>query len=348
MTMTDRQSVPTLRLTGSLEQIGAAHGEACREKIHYLFELRRDIVLREIPGLQSSALNSVCQDLWDYLAHRHSSLAAEASATARSAKVKPWQLVLAGAYTDVMDICRTGTRCKPAVDECTVAIDADRHVIAGTWDSHPGAVEGLLLLARLPDGGPATLALTTAGWPAQQGVNDRGLAFAITNLTPRTASRSGLVYIAANALLAEADGVDSFLQFASRERFCSGHSYLAVGRRGPGMVIDTASKGIDQTSVSGLVVKANHYRDDSPLDRNTAYPYLSGSRVRAGELQKLLVDIGEPQDFGALLATSEIVNRADPNAPGVTSAHFYLDPDKGEVWYRPGPATGTPLLRAAL
>jgi hypothetical protein len=335
-----------LEVSGSFAEMGAAHGETCRDEIVALYEVRRDIIGSECPRLTTGRLRTVCTGLWECVAGQHNELTSEVAATATAATLDPWQMIVAGAYTDVLDVCRE--KASRGRDECTVGVSADRKFIAGTWDSHSSAVEALVLLTRRPDVGPATLALTTAGWPAQQGVNDAGIAFAITNLTPQTARPAGLPYIAANALLASATSVEWFVSLAEREHFCSGHSYLLTDGRGNAAIIETSDHGVDAWSVDRNEAHANHYRTLSTIDNNSSYEYLTGSVAREEELANVMEQVDGPETFGSALLESRHINRTDADGGAVTCAFFFLDAQRAEMWYRRGPARGEAMKLATL
>jgi len=329
-----KAQVETLTVTGAFSTMGHAHGEACRREIRALLADRTEILLRESRDLRPTRLEAICRTIWGYLAARYSNLTEELTATAEAADIAPWQLIVAGAYTDLLNVCQgTGS----AYGECTLGLSVSPRFIAGTWDSHPSAEEALLLLHRRPDVGPATLALTTAGWPAQQGVNSDGLAFAIANLTPRHVRVEGLPYIAANALLAASRSPDEFVRLAERENFCSGHSYIFIGLEGPARVVQTTGAGVDVETVTSFATIANHYRSASPLDDNRAYVNYEGSCKRETELHSVLARLSGPAAFAHVVAGTTLVNRTDVRGAVVTCAYFYLDPVRREVWYQRGP-----------
>ncbi len=331
-----KPNIKILDLKGSFSDIGHGHGEDCRNEIKYLLAERLGIMFSEAPNLSPSRLEEVCQSIWVYIAEHYKDLTEELTATAEGAQIHPWQLILAGAYTDLLDVVRE--RPIATYDECTLGVSTKPRFIAGTWDSHRSAVNGLVLLRRRPDVGPETLALTTAGWPAQQGINSEGLAFAITNLTPRTARATGLPYIAAVAALAALSTPDEFVSIAKAHQFCSGHSYVVLGSHGPAVIVETTGTVVDISTVTSFDTKANHYRKDSQIDDNAAYGNFANSCKREKELHTLLQKVTGPAEFSLALSKSSSINRVGENEVAVTCAYFYLDPTRQELWYQCGPA----------
>ena len=341
--MTD-WSPPVLVLTGSYTKMGETHGEACRDAINDLIDDRLELLLGDSGALTVAELREICCNLLQCVCSSSDNLRDELYGTARGANLEAWRLIVAGAYTDVLDVIRQPSSIQAS--ECTVAMDSTKGCIAGTWDSHASAVNALVVVDRRPTNGPRTLALSTAGWPAQYGVNDSGLGFAITNLTPRTASRHGLVYIAAVARAAESPSTRSFEEFAMRTKFASGHAYLILDQSGDAVVCETSCTGVDMRSVHGLHVQANHYI--GALDDNGMYTHIAGSHDRVNEMERGWPVISSPQAFSRWLATTSCVNRTMADGPAVTCAWFYIIPKEGLLWYRARGSTTSEFTRASL
>src|SRR5215467_610513 len=104
--MSTRSPVRKIELSGSFSNMGYEHGEQCRNEIQYLLEERLNILFTNVPNLRMSRLEAVCQSMWAYIADRYKGLAQELAATAETAQIHTWQLLVAGAYTDVLDLVR--------------------------------------------------------------------------------------------------------------------------------------------------------------------------------------------------------------------------------------------------
>lgn len=333
-----------LDLSGTPAEIGRSHGRECRSEIQFLIRERRRLLEERLPSGGIDRIADVCDGLWRYLDRRFESLSEELLATAEAAGVEPWELVLSGGYSDVADLLGVGRG--PAQDGCTLGVSTRPRFLAGTWDSHPSAAAALILLRRLRTDGSGTLALTTAGWPAQQGVNSAGVAFAITNLTPRATRDAGIPYIAAVALLAGMRSPREFSAFATRAEFCSGHAYVALGSEGPATIVETTGAAVSITQVRGHGAKANHYAAGSALDDNGMYGNLPNSCEREREMHHILPSIGSPIDFSLSLSRARYANRSVGEI--VTCAYFFLNPVNRELWYQIGPARDGRMQRTSL
>lgn len=330
--------VPFLRVAGSPQDMGHKHGATFSPLIRSLFRSRMAILEQCCKPCAKSNIQETAEHLLLSLSEIDLDLFAEINAVAFAAGLSPWQLIVAGGYTDIIDILRPIQEAGPD-HECTLAVDPAKGYIAGTWDSHLSARDSLIVLERHPDKGLATLALTTAGWPCQQGVNSQGLAFAITNLTPQCARSSGLIYIAANAVVAGARSVADACETFSKLRFCSGHSYVLTGGDGAGAIIETTGENSRVFHVNTLTTKANHYwGGKEAIDDNRSYAYLEGSLTREAELRKNLSGEIDPATFRLCLTRCNSVNRTDEKGNGVTCAHFVISARDRSLCYQKGPA----------
>lgn len=336
-TQTLGDEVPFLKVSGSPNEIGQMHGETYRNLISNLFDIRHELLLKSARKSNENQIEEIANSYWKYICSFSEFLAIELRATARASNLQPWNLIVAGGFTDLLDALSTSINSD--YHECTVAIDPVKGFIAGTWDSHPEAEESLILLERHPDNGPATLALTTAGWPCQQGINSNGVGFAITNLTPQQASKHGLVYIAANAFLGTAQNTSHILSLLKTESYCSGHSYIILDSAGSGAIMETTHTETNTVHVNKLTTKGNHY-SSGPLsiDNNMNYPYHDFSILREKELYRNISKITNAQDFSDCLFNSNKVNRTDKSQVAITCAHFVISVHDKTIWYAKGPA----------
>jgi len=329
--------VPFLRVSGEPEDMGRLHGQHFTRKIRNLYDHRIAILLDADKALSREDVRDIALILWETVCKFDHNIATEVEATAQASGLHPWQMVVAGGYTDLLDLLSPSAGGKH--HECTTAIDPSEGFLYGTWDSHPSAMDALVLLQRDPLEGPSTLALTTAGWPCQQGINSCGVGFAITNLTPKETNQSGLIYIAANAALGSTESVARISHRLEGETFCSGHSYILVDASGGSAIVETTAVDVKVKPINQLTTKANHYRSGSDaIDDNNNYAFLEGSKVREAELLANVAGVANPHDFVNSLLRSSSVNRRDPTASVVTCAHYFISVLQRSVWYAKGPA----------
>jgi len=328
-------NIPYLRVAGSFGKMGRLHGYVFGDKIEALYKERLSMAREQVSGGDIRIIRKVAINLWNAIVKYNQEIAEEVYETSVACKLEPWQLVVAGGISDIMDVLRSGA-CN-SMHECTVAINAVNSLIAGTWDSHTTAGEAMIVLERHPNKGPSTLALTTAGWPCQQGVNSDGLGFAITNLTPRRSHSNGLIYIAAIAALSSMRSVKEVLNAFRILSFSSGHSYLIVDTSGAAAIVETTSECVIAREITGTAVKANHYQEGvDQIDDNGLYDSLDGSLARQEELTNCIADANSPIEYALALGRCKLVNRRQ--GPIATQAHFVINAVERQVQYGLGPA----------
>ena len=326
---------------GTHDQIGRQVGEEFRRKINNLLRLRRDILLGSVEGISLDDVERVCRVSVNSVKRYTPTVYTEINAVAEAANISVGEMMIAGGYTDLIDVL--GKVTHPLDGECTVISRTDDRAIFGTWDSHVTAKDSLILLERHLSCGLKTLALSTAGWPAQQGINNCGIAFAITNLTPKTSNPSGLNYIAANAYIADCRNIFQFLHFAKHTPFQSGHSFILSDSKGNGFVVETSASGISKRKTISCDCQTNHYIDIR-LDNNSNYSFMDGSKNRRFEAQTSLSSSTDAYKFKKALKLSQYINKSDPNSLAYTCGHFYLSTTQNKVWYSGGPATEDDML----
>lgn len=327
-------------IEGSPEEMGNAHGEILKDKIVNLANERKQLLYEQIDGLTEDKLIDVTLDTFRLLKLSRPLLYRELVATSISAGIEEHELLIAGGYTDILDSLSSNDRGK--ISECTVAINATTGYLYGTWDSHPSAEKSLVLLERRPTlSNVNTLALTTAGWPAQQGLNNYGLAFAITNLTPKTAIKKGIHYIVANAVMANSKSIADFLGFAQHNLFSSGHSYLLLDKSRRAVVIETNKENLSVVEVQDNFVMTNHYCIPPQIDNNDRYAYYKASKERRSEMSEASSLINSPEEFSKWLSNSKIVNKKYKiDAIAVTCAYFFIVPETQTLFYCKGASYG--------
>lgn len=335
------------KIKGSRRDLGFAHGEEYRDKIHRLIDKRKSILFSEVANLSEETLSNVCRASIQYIHKAAPKIYEEIEAVACACGIDISLLIIAGGYTDLLDIFNACN--KHEYSECSILANPQAGYICGTWDSHAGAQESMVLLHRCPsDANTEVLALTTAGWPAQQGINSNGLAFAINNLVPNTASPYGLNYIAANAVMAEATTLDCFSEYCSKVNFSSGHAYILLNNNGRGLSIETAVNKVSQHRFCDTFIHTNHYLHSPLIDDNKACKYFESSILRMNELISSKENISNSKSFSEFLSESIYVNKSNRSESAKTCAHYFLLPKQQKMYFLPGAGEGSPMREITL
>jgi len=291
----------SLELRGTFAQMGEQHGEAVKEALIELAEARTSLIFDKLGRLKAQMSHEDFERLTNQLADEIRlhlpQIGEEMDGVARGAGISPGKVLVAGGYTDVQDIV-LNCRCHE-VDGCTTLIvrgsPQKGAIIGGTWDTHGSAQESLAVVRRKPKNAPACIALTSVGWPAQQGVNEEGIIFATNNLVP-TVARIGVVYI---AIVGEISRTRSLSQIDKRIegiKLASGHYYLMGDEKGNIIALETtANSGIvDIVGGRDVVFHTNHYLAPELMQVST--PPTSTSLHRLARIQSLIEELGTSEE----------------------------------------------------
>jgi hypothetical protein len=259
----------TIELHGSYVEMGEQYGEAVRHDLAVLAEARFGIIMTEVqrlaPKMTKVEVVAVLHSLSDAVFAQLPTVGEELLAISRSSKVSLPLLIAAGGYTDAVDavLCTRTTPGSATADECTTIVlgrsEPTGAIVAGSWDSHASAERFLTLVKRKPRNAPECIALTTVGWPVQQGVNEAGIAFATNNMVPNRAG-VGVVYIAALAAIASCTSLEEVDALFREMRFSSGHYYPICNSTGAIRGYET-NHSCFRDLASGLpfLAHTNHY-----------------------------------------------------------------------------------------
>ena len=329
------EAIPEVTIEGSHRQMGEAHGEQLRAAINELAEVRIEYLCSR-PGVSLDEVERTARALLDAIAIELPDVAQEATSTARAAGLAPWTLVCAGAVSDVADLLdQRGRGASRPVSECTLTSwnGVGGPVLVGTWDTHLGAARSAVLCRRRPTDGLETLALTTPGWPMQQGVTQAGIGFAIANLVATTVA-DGVPYIAALPSILSRSSLTSCVDLAAAIPHASARFYLLAGAAGVRGVEVVPRRPI---SVDESVAQAhtNHMlsNDLRAFEGRSLIGSTTESRLSQATTWMERSSAIEPRDLLLEIGASLIVQKGSDAASDATGLAFAIDPVARSIWY---------------
>ena len=257
-------------LEGTPLEMGRQHGELlaegaramCESRIDLCRAARRDLSRRDLLGVASKCLPALA----DFAPATY----AEFQGIAQGAGLPEAELLIGNGYTDFADLVRVQP---PPSSECTAfevsaaASRGGRSYLGQTWDMNGTAFPHVIALRRLPDDGPASVTMTTAGCLSLVGINECGVAIGNTNLVPRDA-RAGVMYLSViHAALAQAS-FENAVDVVTNAPRMSGHFYYLGGPNGELVGIETtaARHAVLHPDADGVLAHANHYVDGGLAD----------------------------------------------------------------------------------
>ncbi len=356
--------IRVVELTGSPRQMGRAHGEQFRDAIHEFAARRLEACVERAaaagwPDPQGDVLG-FCTGTLDVHAQFAPSVHEEFCGIAEGADLSPDRLMICNGLTDVIDAFSAAPGESIGCTAWLVAPEAtaDGFVLAGqTWDMHPWAEPFVVVFRRRPEGGPASLTLTTTGCLSLIGLNEAGVAIGNTNLRP-TDARTGVMYLALiHHALAQWSLAAAVNVIVSAPRM-SGHNYYLAGPEGEVVDVETtAARAEVLTPGGGFYVHSNHYLTPE-LAKIEARPPGPSTLYRLERMGHLLHDLaGEVTPAGMMEAMSDDegqgdqrICRRDPTDPSATCAAVVLSPQQGRLWATQGAPSENPsqLIRLSV
>ena len=322
--------------------MGEQHGESLREVIAELASERLAIIHAAAPSIGVELVEQIANGVLEKTRQMLYDVYEESRATARAANLPHWLLLVAGGFSDIIDRVTKAEGTTAAISECTLwpAPGPKGSLrLVGTWDSHATAQNALVVVRRSPSDGDSTLALSTAGWPMQQGVTSRGLAFAIANLVA-SAPSEGTSYICALPQIVKAATASEASSRASALPLCSARYYIFCDSLGGFEAIET--DGRNYWYAKQPLAHTNHFILDEAkqvegrpsLVSNFEYRRLSASAHLGGAIGSIdaLFEALAYND-GSFHSISQYgEGRADR-----TCAAFVLEPAHGRISFTVGP-----------
>ena len=308
--MTDLLQLGTVKVEGSVQQMGEAIGDSLKVEIASMIDRRWRAASAycELRGRGSvsemMAAGAACLDVlreWDPVGWE------EHVATASAASVDAGELYAAANYSDVRDLV-----CGAAGEEgCTsLAIppccSQDGAVLVGqTWDLHPLDVDSVIAVHRIPDCGPETWSVTIAGAPTLIGMNVHGVWTGTTNIKVQ----GGGIGIGYMSLLHRAircgdrEEAASVIQHAPR---AAAHTYLLADSGGAIELECSAAITRRRDVIEKPIVRTNHCLDAAHIDQEAEPP--SSSSIARFERASALTSTGR---FGVDALRRVMADRSD-------------------------------------
>lgn len=255
------QSIRRLELRGQPEAMGRTHGSAHAAEIA---RYAADRVARSADGTnwgrkQILELAERCLP-----AHREYSprLFEEMQALAGACSMTPAEALIVGGYTDFIDIVSAEAGSGPVEDTCTAVVTPASSTSAGylaqTWDMHASATQHVVMLDIEPEGLPSALIFSTVGCLGQIGMNDRGIAVGINNLTAAD-GRVGVTWPFVVRAVLEQSRFDDALTCIMDAPLAGGHSFLLLDVEGRGAVIEAMPTTREMIELDGeALIHTNH------------------------------------------------------------------------------------------
>lgn len=354
-------ALETVRVSGTPEQMGHAHGETLRDPIRAFCE-QRVAALREYMAERGDpragevlAVATRCLAIlrdWDPAG------AAEHAAVAAAAGVDPGLLYAVANMTDLRDVILLGAPGPADAEGCSAfvlppSLAREGTVLAGqTWDLNPQDLDHVVAIHREPADGVETWCITCVGCPSLMGMNAHGVALGTTNVKTR-GSRPGVGYLSViHRALAEPTRHAAAERVRTAPR-AAAHTYWIADEHGGLELECSAARCVERVLATTALVRTNHCFDERHVAAEGEPPN-SSSHARLARLGQRLAAPGlDVEGVRALYADRsdgvDSICRYPEDAQGTaTNACLVVVPARREIHACRGPADRGRWLRVQL
>jgi isopenicillin-N N-acyltransferase-like protein len=299
-------NIPVLDLAGTPGQVGAAHGEARRDRV-------REYAERFIGWLLSSAALRLSEaELWARWAPQVAAnqrqapdLVEEMRGIARGAGVPFERVFLLNSLLDLgsfryLDLAAAFPGCSSFA--VVAEAGTGRTLVGQTYDMPEFHQDYLTLLRLRPAQGPAQLVLTFAGVVGAAGLNEAGLAVNINYLSPADVGLGRLHSVVVRQALASAQLADALTPVATPPRAGGAH-FLVAHKDGDVISLETTARRFAVAYPEGNAIgHTNHYLASELKETEFIRSASIGSSLaRYTALRRFFRERGDRLDLAALM-----------------------------------------------
>jgi isopenicillin-N N-acyltransferase-like protein len=301
----DHPSIPVLSLSGTPGQIGAAHGEALRERI-------REHADRFLNYLLDSAAISLTEDtLWSHWAPQVAANQAEATdlveemrGISRGAGVSFERIFLLNSLLDLnsfryLALAQNFAGCSTFA--VAAAAGSGQTLVGQTYDMTQFHQHYLAMLRLQPARGPRQLVFTFAGIVGAAGLNEEGIALNINYLSPQDVGPGRLHSVVVRQILGSTQLADALTPAVMPPRAGGAH-FLVADRDGNIVSIETTARRYRIFYPEGNAIgHTNHYLADWLKEVEYLRPTsIGGSMARYTALRRFFRDRADRLDLEML------------------------------------------------
>lgn len=293
------------KVGASLLDSGRQHGEEFRESIHELAAIRKELMLKKNPAIESK-LHELSMQQWNFNKEHMPELTSELEGICQGANLSIENIVILNNYTDFRDVRLPEEGCS------TLYFNKDGKSYSGqTWDMHRSAQNFLCLLKVNPSKEypeQELIILTLVGCLALMGINQHGVLVGVNNINT-TDARTGVIWpsLVRHTLLGS--NYQEAKQLLHTPPVTSGHNYILSDAQQGGHFEITPSYqdviGENSSSNPGWTFHTNHCLGENVKKVENTKDQSSTTHARTALLDKLVPEINNFDQFINLFKSHE-------------------------------------------
>jgi isopenicillin-N N-acyltransferase like protein len=285
-------------------QWGHMHGEAWREAINELVEIRTGLMREKNAGLTATVIADLAAQQWEISAQYDAELTEELIGIAEGARVTLNEIVILNNYTDFRDIQVPDQGCS------AIYVHRNGNRVAGqTWDMH-GSAKRFVCCLKIPSyqGRPASVVFSIVGCVGMMGYAAAGQMVGVNNLNT-SGARPGVLWPAVIRKLIHARDLAEQQQLLKAAPLTSGRSFLLAGRQG-GEFWEAGPDFAERVSLldersTGHLFHTNHCLGTASRKRETKLAMTSTTHTRFELIEKKISAVDDSESAWDLLNDHE-------------------------------------------
>ncbi len=291
------------RIGDSPIQWGRAHGEAFRDGIKELVEIRTGLMREKNAGLTIEHIGSLARKQWDITEQFDKQLTDELMGICEGANISITDIVILNNYTDFRDIQVPDQGCS------LVYVNSEAGPVVGqTWDMH-GSAKNYVCCIEVPEPNEGQIVLfSVVGCVGMMGFNRRRGMLGVNNINTDGAQAGALWPAIVRASLQQAS-VGEMASTLTKSPKTSGHNYLIAVDDHAQMweVAPGCNDMVDEKTPKqfGHMFHTNHCLGESMQKRETAISQNSTTHIRFDLLSKKVAETKSFEQMVALMNDHE-------------------------------------------
>lgn len=346
------ESFPFFRFHGTHRQIGQQFGEACTSLIQKHLHTCQERLSRRFQ-VSSNQLEEAVQKYRPYVQKYAAAFDEEVIGIAEGAGITIAEAYLLQLRAEINHDFKSASECT------TFAILAEATTngvpLIGQNCDLPAFYSDLGVVVEIvPDQGPATLMLTTAGQISYVGINQLGMGV-FANFLTCEGWRAGFPRYMYSRLALTTAAVEDAIQLVSGIHRASSRNLIMMDKNGAADLENTPTRAIILLPKNGLLAHSNHYTAKDLLEEERLHGVeLENSRIRLDRMQHLLQenhgklnvqvmqeilrDRGTyPHCLCQIHGDESVQSPGDNGADIITFASVIAEPTEGNLWVAIGP-----------
>ncbi|WP_103108865.1 C45 family autoproteolytic acyltransferase/hydolase [Brevibacillus reuszeri] len=346
------KAFPFFRFRGTHRQIGQQFGESCTSLIKKHLYYSQERLNRRFP-LSTRKLEEAVLQYRPYVQKYAASFDEEVIGISEGAGITVEEAYLLQLRAEINHYFKSQNECTTfaVLEEAT----SNGIPLIGQNCDLPAFYSELGVVVEIvPDHGPATLMLTTAGQISYIGINNIGMGV-FANFLTCDGWRVGFPRYMFSRLALTTSTVEDAIQLVRSIHRASSRNLIMMDKKGAADLENTPTREIIIRPENGLLAHSNHYTAAELLKEERLHGVeLENSRIRLDLMQRLLkenhgklnVDVMQdilrdrstyPHCLCQIPGDETVQSPGDNGADIITFASVIAEPTKGNLWVAIGP-----------